>query len=203
LGLVASFNRPGGNITGISSMNAELGSKRLGLLHELLPGAARFAVLVQSDSPLTAALVADVHAAATAIGRQVEVLAASTSGDIDTAFEKLLQKRADALLLSTDTLFTSRRVQLVTLAVHHRVPTIYPFREDAEAGGLMSYGSSAIDITRQVGIYTGRILKGEKPADLPVARSTRFELVINLQVAKLLGIDVPATLLASADEVIE
>jgi putative ABC transport system substrate-binding protein len=203
LGLVASFNLPGGNLTGITSMNAELGSKRLGLLHELLPGAARFAVLVQSNSPLTEAFVAEVRAAAAALGLHVEVLSASDNRDIDSAFTSLVQKRADALLVSSDVLFTSRRVQLVTLAVHHRVPAIYPFREDAEAGGLMSYGSSVIDPSRQVGIYTGRILRGEKPADLPVMRSIKFEFVINLQVAKLLDLTVPPTLLARADEVIE
>jgi ABC-type uncharacterized transport system substrate-binding protein len=203
LGLVASFNLPGGNLTGITSMNAELGSKRLGLLHELLPGAARFAVLVQSNSPLTEAFVAEVRAAAAALGLHVEVLSASDNRDIDLAFTSLVQKRADALLVSSDVLFTSRRVQLVTLAVHHRVPAIYPFREDAEAGGLMSYGSSVIDPSRQVGIYTGRILRGEKPADLPVMRSIKFEFVINLQVAKLLDLTVPPTLLARADEVIE
>jgi putative tryptophan/tyrosine transport system substrate-binding protein len=203
LGLVASFNLPGGNLTGITSMNAELGSKRLGLLHELLPGAARFAVLVQSNSPLTEAFVAEVRAAAAALGLHVEVLSASDNRDIDSAFTSLVQKRADALLVSSDVLFTSRRVQLVTLAVHHRVPAIYPFREDAEAGGLMSYGSSVIDPSRQAGIYTGRILRGEKPADLPVMRSIKFEFVINLQVAKLLDLTVPPTLLARADEVIE
>ena len=203
LGLVASFNLPGGNLTGITSMNAELGSKRLGLLHELLPGAARFAVLVQSNSPLTEAFVAEVRAAAAALGLHVEVLSASDNRDIDSAFTSLVQKRADALLVSSDVLFTSRRVQLITLAVHHRVPAIYPFREDAEAGGLMSYGSSVIDPSRQVGIYTGRILRGEKPADLPVMRSIKFEFVINLQVAKLLDLTVPPTLLACADEVIE
>jgi ABC-type uncharacterized transport system substrate-binding protein len=203
LGLVASFNLPGGNLTGITSMNAELGSKRLGLLHELLPGAARFAVLVQSNSPLTEAFVAEVRAAAAALGLHVEVLSASDNHGIDSAFTSLVQKRADALLVSSDVLFTSRRVHLITLAVHHRVPAIYPFREDAEAGGLMSYGSSVVDPSRQVGIYTGRILRGEKPAALPVMRSSRFEFVINLQVAKLLGLAVPATLLARADEVIE
>jgi putative tryptophan/tyrosine transport system substrate-binding protein len=203
LGLVASFNLPGGNLTGITSMNAELGSKRLGLLHELLPGAARFAMLVQSNSPLTEAFVAEVRAAAAALGLHVEVLSASDNRDIDSAFTSLVQKRADALLVSSDVLFTSRRVQLVTLAVHHRVPAIYPFREDAVAGGLMSYGSSVIDPSRQVGIYTGRILRGEKPADLPVMRSIKFEFVINLQVAKLLDLTVPPTLLARADEVIE
>jgi putative tryptophan/tyrosine transport system substrate-binding protein len=203
LGLVASFNLPGGNLTGITSMNAELGSKRLGLLHELLPGATRLAVLVQSNSPLTEAFVAEVRAAAEALGLHVEVLSASNNREIDSAFTSLVQSRADALLVSSDVLFTSRRVQLITLALHHKVPAIYPFREDAEAGGLMSYGSSVIDPSRQVGIYTGRILRGEKPADLPVMRSSRFELVINLQVAKLLDLTVPSTLLARADEVIE
>jgi putative tryptophan/tyrosine transport system substrate-binding protein len=203
LGIVASFNLPGGNLTGITSMNAELGSKRLGLLHELLPAATRFAVLVQTNSPLTEAFVAEVRAAAEALRLHVDVLSASNNREIDSAITSLVQGRADALLVSSDVLFTSRRVQLVTLAVHHKVPAIYPFREDAEAGGLMSYGSSVIDPSRQVGIYTGRILRGEKPADLPVMRSSRFELIINLQVAKLLDLTVPSTLLARADEVIE
>ena len=180
-----------------------LGASVSGLLHELLPGATRFAVLVQSNSPLTEAFVAEVRAAAQALGLHVEVLSASNNREIDSAFTSLAQSRADALLVSSDVLFTSRRVQLITLALHHNVPAIYPFREDAEAGGLMSYGSSIIEPSRQVGIYTGRILRGEKPADLPVMRTSRFELVINLQVAKLLDLTVPSTLLARADEVIE
>ena len=202
-GLVASLNHPGGNVTGVSSMSGELGTKRVGLLQELVPRAARLAVLVNPNNPLAEAFVADIRAAAPAIGRQIEVVTASTSRDIDTAFATLMQKRADALVLSSDALFVSSRVQLAALAARHAVPAIYPFREDAEAGGLMSYGPSNTDLVRQVGIYTGRVLKGEKPADMPILRAIRFELVINLKTAKTLGLKIPPTLLARADEVIE
>jgi len=199
-GLVASFNQPGGNVTGIVSMNLELAAKQLGLLHELLPGAARFAVLVNPDnSTIAEATITDVRAAAISIGRQIEILTASTNHEIDTAFAK----RADALLVDTDPFFYSRRVHLATLATYHRVPTIYAWRESVEAGGLMSYGSNLADLVRQVGVYSGRILKGERPADLPVLRATKFELVINLQTAKIFGLEVPAMLLARADKVIE
>jgi putative ABC transport system substrate-binding protein len=203
IGLVASLNRPGGNITGITSMNAELGAKRLGLLHELLPSAVRFAVLVNPNNRNAEPLTRDAQATASAIGREIEIFAASSAREIDAAFVSLLQKRADALLVSPDPLFGSRRVQLVTLATHHRLPTIYSFRENVEIGGLMNYGSSAAERDRQVGIYAGRILKGEKPADLPVIRADKFEFVINLQTARVLGLDVSPTLLALADEVIE
>jgi len=184
-------------------MNVELGAKRLGLLHELLPGAARFALLVDPNSSVTASTVADVQAAAAIIGRQIEVLAAGTNSEIDAAFASLAHQRLDALLLNPMPLFYDRRIQILTLAARHAVPTIYPAREWAEAGGMMSYGSSFADQYRQTGIYTGRILKGEKPADLPVLRATKFELVINLQTAKAIGVEVPTTLLARADEVIE
>jgi putative ABC transport system substrate-binding protein len=203
IGLVASLNRPGGNVTGVSSMSGELGAKRLGLLQELVPSAARFAVLVNLNNPLTEAFVADVRAAAAALRRQTEVLTASTSHDIDMAFAMLVEKRADALVVGGDPLFVSRRVQLATLTARHAVPTIYPFREDTEAGGLMSYGPSNTDLVRQAGIYTGRVLKGEKPADMPILRATKFELIINLQTAKIMRLEVPPTLLARADEVIE
>jgi putative tryptophan/tyrosine transport system substrate-binding protein len=203
IGLVTSLNRPGGNVTDISSMNAELGAKRLGLLHELLPSAACFAVLVNPSNRNAEPLTRDARATASAIGRQIEIFAASSAREIDAAFVSLLQKRADALLVSPDPLLDSRRVQLVTLATYHRLPTIYPFRENVEIGGLMSYGSSGADRDRQVGIYTGRILKGEKPADLPVIRAAKFEFVINLQTARVLGLDMPPSLLATADEVIE
>jgi ABC-type uncharacterized transport system substrate-binding protein len=203
LGLVASLNRPGGNITGITSMNAELGAKRLGLLHELLPSAERFAVLVNPSNRAAEPLTRDVQAAGSALGRQIEILNASTARGIDTAFASLVQGRADALVVSPDPFLDSRRVQLVTLATHHRLPTIYSFRENVEIGGLMSYGSNAADRDRQCGIYTGRILKGEKPADLPVIRAAKFEFIFNLQTARVLGLDVPPSLLARADEVIE
>jgi len=202
-GLVASLNQVGGNITGISSMNAELTAKRLGLLHELIPGAARFAVLVNPNSTFAQSIISSVQAAASGVGRPIEVLTASTNREIDTAFASLVQKRVDAVLVSPDGLFYDRRVQLATLATHHKMPAIYAHREIAAAGGLMSYGADVADSYRQVGVYTGTILKGAKPADLPVVQSTKFEFVINLQAARLLGIDVPPTLLATADEVIE
>jgi putative tryptophan/tyrosine transport system substrate-binding protein len=202
-GVVASLNRPGGNVTGITSMGGELGGKRLELLHELVPGAARLAVLVNPTSPTTEFVSRDMQAAAAAIGRQIEILTATTSREIDTAFKILAQKRADALFVTPDSLFNNHRVQLQTLAARHGVPAIYPVREYAEAGGLMSYGTSIADVYRQVGIYTGRILKGDKPADLPILRATKFELVINLQTARALDIEVPPGLLARADEVIE
>ena len=200
-GLVASLNRPGANVTGITSMNVDLGTKRLGLLHELLPKAERFAALVSRSQD--ASSIADLQTAASAIGRQIEFVAATTNSEIDSAFGTLVQKQVDALLVTPFALFDNRRVQLVSLAAYHRLPTMYSFREHVEAGGLMSFGSSSADRDRQVGVYAGRILKGEKPADLPVIRATKFELVINLQTARLLGIEVPPGLLAIADEVIE
>jgi putative ABC transport system substrate-binding protein len=203
-GMVASFNRPGGNVTGISSMTTELTAKRLELLHELLPAATRFAVLVNPNVPRTAALVAALaQAAASTIGRQIEVFTASTNGEIDAAFESIVQKRADALLIGTNAFFISRRVQFATLAARHTLPAIYFGREFVEAGGLMSYGAGNDFLIRLGGIYVGRILKGEKPADLPVMQPTKFELVINLQAARLLGLTIPPSLLALADEVIE
>jgi ABC-type uncharacterized transport system substrate-binding protein len=200
LGLVAGLNRPGGNVTGIGSMNAELSAKRLGLLHELIPSAARFAVLVSTTSSSS---IADLPPAVSAIGRQLEILTAGTTRDIDAAFASLARNPVDALLVSPNALFQNRRVQLVALAAHHRLPTIYPLREHVEISGLMSYGSSATDRDRQVGVYVGRILKGEKPSDLPVTRAVRFEFVLNLQTARTLGLQVPPGLLAIADEVIE
>ena len=203
-GLVASLNRPGGNVTGAVTMNAELAAKRFGLLQELLPTATRFAVLVNPTTARVAkAVTADVQAAASVTGRQVEVLTASTSREIDTAFATVVQKRIDALHHSPDLFFTTRRAQILVLAARHAVPVIYANREDAVAGGLMSYGSSMADVSRQLGIYAGRTLKGEKPADMPVLRATKFEFVINLQTAKTIGITVPPTLLARADEVFE
>jgi len=204
LGLVASLNRPGGNATGISDFGVEIAAKRLGLLHELLPTATRFGVLVNPDNPyLTESFVTELQTAASAIERQIEVVTASTNGDIDTAFATLIKKRADALLISPDPLFFTRRVQLITLAVRHALPALYHRRELPEAGGLMSYGSDLSDQFRQTGVSVGRILKGEKPAEMPVQLPTRFEFVINLQTAKTIGIEIPATLLSLADEVIE
>jgi ABC-type uncharacterized transport system substrate-binding protein len=202
-GLVSSLSQPGGNVTGVTSMNAEIEAKRLGLLYELLPRATRFAVLVNPNNPLAESDIKGAQASAVAIGRQIEILTATTNREIDAAFASLVQKRADALLIGPDVFFTNRRVQLATLAVRHAVPAIYAFREFAEAGGLMSYGTSGTDRDSQVGVYTGRILKGEKPENLPILRPTKFEFVINLQTARMLGLDVPPTLLARADEVIE
>jgi ABC-type uncharacterized transport system substrate-binding protein len=203
-GLVTSLNRPGGNVTGFTNMTTELTGKRLGLLHELLPSAARFAVLVNPAVARTAASVAAyAQAAASTIGRQIEVFTASTNGEIEVAFASMVQKRADALLIGTNAFFRNRRVQLATLAARHALPAIYFNREFVEVGGLMSYGLSSADFARQAGIYVGRILKGEKPADLPVMQPTRSEFVINLATARALGIEVPPTLLALADEVIE
>jgi putative tryptophan/tyrosine transport system substrate-binding protein len=204
IGLVASLNRPGGNATGISDIGVELAAKRLALLHELLPGATRFAVLVNPDNPLiTEAFVGELQAAASALGRQIEVVGARTNSDIDAAFVTLVKKQPDALLTSPDAMFVTRRVQLTTLATRHLLPALYHRREFADAGGLMSYGSSIVDQFRQTGVYAGRILKGEKPSEMPVQLPTRFEFVVNMQTAKTMGIDVPATLLARADEVIE
>jgi putative tryptophan/tyrosine transport system substrate-binding protein len=203
-GLVASFNRPGGNVTGIHYMSSELGAKRLALLHELRPEAAHFFLLVNPNNPLAAeAVTKDVTAAAASIGRKIEALTAGSYRDIDTAFASLAQKRADALVVAADPMFTSRRVQIATLAARHMLPAIYYLREFVDAGGLMSYGPSQAKRFHQVGLYAGRILKGEKPADLPVMQATTFELVINLQTARALGLEVPPTLLARADEVIE
>src|SRR5262245_54016303 len=199
VGLVASLDRPGGNITGISSMNTELGGKRLGLLYEMLrQRAERFGLLTQSGSAR-----AEVQAAARAIERPLDVFVASNSREIDAAFASMAQKRVDGLLVDANIPFINHRVQLSALAAYHRLPAIYPWRESAEAGGLMSYGTNLPDLFRQVGIYTGRILKGEKPAELPVMQPTKSELVINLPTAKALGIEVPPTLLAVADAVIE
>jgi putative ABC transport system substrate-binding protein len=204
VGLVASLNRPDGNVTGVTNIGTELGAKRFGLLHELLPGAARFAVLVNPNNPLIAeAWIKDAQAAAAAVALQLEILTDSTDREIDAAFTSIAQKRVDALLVMSDNLFGNRHVQFATQAARHAVPAIYPDRVYTEVGGLMSYGTNITDAYRQVGIYVGRILNGEKPANLPVLRPTRLELVINLQTARTLGLTVPSTLLALADEVIE
>jgi putative ABC transport system substrate-binding protein len=202
-GLVASLNRPGGNATGVSSMTPELSTKQLGLLHDLLPKATRFAMLVDPNAPSAEIATSAVEVAAAGITQQIDVLRASTNREITTAFDTLVQRRVDAVLIGANSLFGNRRVQLVTLAAHHRIPAIYFAREFVEIGGLMSYGSSLLDEFRQAGIYAGRILKGDKPADLPVTRPTRFEFVINLQTAGILGLEIPPTLLAIADEIIQ
>jgi putative tryptophan/tyrosine transport system substrate-binding protein len=203
LGLVASLNRPGGNVTGVAFVVAELGAKQLGLLHELQPGAVRVGVLVDPNYAATQSFVSDVQAAASSSGMQIEVFEAPTGRDIETAFAKLAQKPIDTLVVAPSPLLNNRRVQLVTLATYHRMPAIYPWREAAEVGGLMSYGTSITDAVRQAGVYTGRIVKGEKPAELPVMQSIKFEFVINLITAKAFGLSFPPGLLAIADEVIE
>jgi putative tryptophan/tyrosine transport system substrate-binding protein len=202
-GLVASLNRPGGNLTGITNMGLEVAPKRLGLLHELLPQARRFAVIVNPTSPNSDPLISEAEAGAAAIGGQIDILTASSNREIDAAFDALSQKRVEALLVSPNNFLDSRRVQIVTLAALHRLPAIYGDRRYAEIGGLMSYGTSDSYAAYQAGIYVGRILKGEKPADLPVMRASKFEFVLNLQTARSFGLEVPPTLLAIADEVIE
>jgi ABC-type uncharacterized transport system substrate-binding protein len=203
LGLVASLARPGGNVTGINFFNYELVAKRLELLRELVPGATRVALLVNPTNALTESTLRDVEAAARTIGLEVQVLKASTSGEINTAFATLVRERSDALFVGPDAFFSSRRVHIATLAARHVVPATYAQREYVEAGGLISYGTNLTDTFRQVGVYTGRILKGAKPADLPVVQASKFELVINVETARMLGLTVPPTLRAIADEVIE
>jgi len=203
LGLVASFNRPGGNVTGVSFFTGELADKRLELLRQLVPKATTIAVLVHPNTTQTEAERRDLQVAAQAVGQQLIILDAGTDRDIEAAFSTFVQRGAAALLIGTGTFMFSQRERLVALAARHGLPAIYSAREAALAGGLASYAGDQSDAYRQLGIYTGRILKGEKPADLPVMRSTKFEFVINLKTAKTLGLDVPDRLLALADEVIE
>jgi len=183
-GLVASYNRPGGNVTGLSIMNVELGAKRLGLLHELIPGAERIAALINPNSWIAGSLIREAQTGASTIGWQVEVVYASTNDDIDATFAAFGKKRIDAVFISADQFFNSRRVQFATLATHYRVPAIYSYRAFTEVGGLMSYGPNLPDQYRQLGVYTGRLLNGEKPTSLPVQSPTKFELVINLGTSK-------------------
>ena len=203
LGLVASLARPGGNLTGISIMSPELNPKRLDLLSQLVPQASVIALLVNPSNAIAEVTIRDVQEAARAKGVQLQILRAGTEAEIDSAFAALVQLRAGALVAATDPFFNSRREQLVALASHHAVPAIWEWREFVEAGGLISYGSSLTDMWRPVGIYVGKILKGANPADLPIQQPTKFELVINLKTAKVLGLTVPQSLLAAADEVIE
>jgi putative tryptophan/tyrosine transport system substrate-binding protein len=203
LGLVTSLARPGGNATGINFFNQEVDGKRLALLHELVPKAMRVAVLLNPANLTAEATLQGVQEAARAIDLQIHVLNASTSREIDGAFANLVRERSDALFVAGDGYFSSRRAQFVTLAARDRIATAYSNRDYVVAGGLMSYGTNSADRYRQIGVYTGNILKGAKPADLPVQQSTKFEFIINLQTAKLLGITIPETLLATADEVIQ
>jgi putative ABC transport system substrate-binding protein len=203
-GLVASLNRPGGNLTGVTGLNVELAPKKLELLHELLPAASTLALLVNPTNAVAAKNESGaVQAAARTFGLQLHILHASTERDFDAVFASLVQLRADALVIGSDLFFTSRSEQLAALTVRHAVPSIYQFREFATAGGLMSYGGSSTDWGHQGGIHTGRILSGAKPADLPVQQATNVELFINLKTAKALGLNVPESILARADDVIE
>jgi putative tryptophan/tyrosine transport system substrate-binding protein len=204
LGLVASLARPDGNLTGFNILVGEMGAKRLELLRELVPAAIRVAVLVNpADAASAGSTLKDVEAAARAMGLQIRTVNANTGPEIDAAFRSFARERPDALFVMAQPFFTGRRVQLAQLAAHHSIPAIYGVREIAEVGGLMSYGVNLVDGWRQIGVYAGRILKGAKPADLPVVQSSKFELVINHQTARMLGITVPPTLLSVADEVIE
>ena len=202
MGLVASLAQPGGNATGINFFLADVAAKRLGLLHDLVPKAVRIAVLVNPANIASTESIRDIPEAARAMGLQIQVLNASTSREIEAAFATLVRDRADALFIAGDVFFTSRRVQFATLAASYRIPASYASREAVEVGGLMGYDTDRAGMYRQVGTYTGQILKGGKPADLPVLQSTKFELIINLQTARALGLEVPPTLLARADEVI-
>jgi putative ABC transport system substrate-binding protein len=202
-GLVSSLNRPGGNVTGVSILNLELGSKRLQLLHELVPSASIVALLVNPTNPNAETQSLDLQAAARTFGLQVHVLHASTDHDIETAFATLIQQRAGALMIGADAFLSGRAKQLAASTVRYAVPAIFLYRDFAAAGGLLSYGSSLADAYHHSGVYVGRVLKGERPADLPVIQSVKFELIVNLKTAKALGITFPLSLLASADEVIE
>jgi len=203
LGLVASLARQGGNMTGVSMLGAELTAKRLELLRELVPGSARVAVLTNPDNPAADATLIELQRAAHAMGLQIRVLRASTDCEIDASFATFVRERPDALFVTGEPYFNTRRVQLIFLTAFHRIPASFALRDYAEAGGLMSYGANLRDAYRQVGVYTGRILKGQKPDDLPIVQLNKFELVINNQTARTLGITVPPLLLARADEVIE
>ena len=203
-GLVASLSRPAGNVTGVTSLNLEVGPKRLEFLHELLPSATIMAVLVNPTNPSNSEILSrDLQATARLLGLQLHPLHASSDADIDAVFSTLTELRAGGVVVGTDAFFTSRTEKLAALTLRYRIPTIYQWREFVAAGGLMSYGGSSTDSYRLAGVYTGRILKGDKPADLPVQQATKLELFINLKTAKALGIDIPPTLLALADEVIE
>jgi putative ABC transport system substrate-binding protein len=203
LGLVASLNRPGGNLTGFNALTGELGTKGLALLHELVPGAATVGFLENPNNPISEQTTRDVLATAPVIGLKVEILNAGTDREIDAAFANLVQAQTGALLVGNDLFFNSRIEQIVALAARHTIPTMYAYREFVVAGGLIGYGISLVENYQQVGLYTARILKGEKPVELPVIQATKIELAINLKTAKTLGLEIPAKLLALANEVIE
>jgi putative tryptophan/tyrosine transport system substrate-binding protein len=202
MGLVASLNRPGGNVTGIATLQVELGPKQLQLLRELIPNATAFGVLADPVDP-NISIIADLQAAARTLGLQLTVVSAKTDSDLETAFASFSQQQVGAALVGPSIFYLERREQLAALAARHALPAIYPYSEFALTGGLMSYGTSLGPVLHQVGIYTGRILKGAKPADLPVQQVTKIDLVINLKTAKTLGLTIPETLLATADEVIQ
>ena len=202
-GLIVSFNRPGGNITGVNTLSPALEPKRLGLLRELLPKATVIAVLLNPANPDADLQRRDVEVAAAALGQQLLIFTASSETELERAFSALVQQRADALLVGNDVFFTNRREQIVALAARHAVPAIYTFRPFVESGGLMSYSTSLVEVYRQIGLYVGRVLKGEKPAELPVVHPTKFEFVINIKTAKALGIKISDNFLSIADEVIE
>ena len=203
LGLVASLARPGGNATGINLLTGEVVAKRLGLLRELVPAAVRLAVLANPANPITSSMLGALEPAARGLAMQVQTYNAGTIGEIDAAFAAFVREQPHALFVAPDAFFLTRRVQFAALAVRHALPAVYSVRQYVEVGGLMSYGTSLLDMYRQVGVYTGRILKGAKPSDLPVVQSIKFELVINAQIARMLGLALPPSLLAVADEVIE
>ena len=203
LGLVASLNRPGGNLTGVTFFTITLGAKRLGLMHQMLPRAKVIAELVDPQNPSTEGQSRELQDGAAALGLQIQALAASSARDLEMAFAKLLQLRAEAVIVSADPTFTNRRDQIVALAARYKIPAFYPRQEYVESGGLVSYGTRVVESYRQAGIYAARILKGEKPGELPVIQPTKFELVINLKTAKALGLDIPTNFLVLADEVIE
>jgi putative ABC transport system substrate-binding protein len=203
LGFVASLNRPGGNITGVYFFTASIDDKRLGLLHDMVPAAARFAALVNPKNPNIAGRLKGLEAAARVIGRPLHILNATTLPELDAAFSELKKSGAQALIVAADPFFNGQRAAIVSLASRHAIPAVYEGREFATAGGLMSYGTNFLDAYRQAGIYAGRVLKGQKPADLPVMQSTKFEFVINLKTARALGLQVPPGVSAQADEVIE
>jgi putative ABC transport system substrate-binding protein len=203
VGLVTSLNRPGGNITGVFYFSDVLGAKRIELLQRMVPKASGFAYLMNPSNPTAGLAMTEIQEAARVVDRPLTLVTASTENEFDTAFATIVQKQIGALLVGTDAFFNSHRERLIALAARHAVPAIYPLREFTAAGGLMSYGTNNTEEYRQEGIYTGRILKGEKPADLPVMQATKFEVVLNLKAAKALGLTVPPTLLATADEVIE